>query len=205
MEFRSFRSDSLTLYPCGNYFKSRFASTRYGKVAHPAKPDRPHQHLGLAPGFPVAVLAASPTCAVASTDAVNHHGPCVIIVLTFKQQLRAGLCRAWRRATVHRRSPPGRREISDHAFGPRKRPDLVSEPHTATAASRNAVAGVGHLQAPKPSLFAEEERRNRRSKLGDPLVGLSKHVDFAALADKIDTALRARRVPREAGRRIRPS
>ena len=41
----------------------------------------------------------------------------------------------------------------------------------------------------KPSLFAEEERGNRRSKLGDPLVGLSKHVDFAALADKIDTAL----------------
>ena len=58
---------------------------------------------------------------------------------------------------------------------------------------------------PKPSLFTEEERGNRRSKLGDPLVGLSKHVDFAALADKIDTALRARRVPREDGRRIRPS
>ena len=42
---------------------------------------------------------------------------------------------------------------------------------------------------PKPSLFAEEERGNRRSKLGDPLVGLSKHVDFSALADEIDTAL----------------
>jgi hypothetical protein len=45
------------------------------------------------------------------------------------------------------------------------------------------------MMMPKPSLFAEEERGNRRSKLGDPLVGLSKHVDFAALADEIDTAL----------------
>ena len=56
----------------------------------------------------------------------------------------------------------------------------------------------------KPSLFAEEERRNRRSKLGDPLVGLSKHVDFAALADEIDT-WRARRAQKAAGRRIPPS
>ena len=45
------------------------------------------------------------------------------------------------------------------------------------------------MMMPKPSLFAEEERGNRRSKLGDPLVGLSKHVDFGALADEIDTAL----------------
>ena len=45
------------------------------------------------------------------------------------------------------------------------------------------------MMMPKPSLFAEEDRANRRSKLGDPLVGLSKHVDFAALADEIDTAL----------------
>ncbi len=45
------------------------------------------------------------------------------------------------------------------------------------------------MMMPKPSLFAEEERGDRRSKLGDPLVGLSKHVDFAALADEIDTAL----------------
>jgi IS5 family transposase len=45
------------------------------------------------------------------------------------------------------------------------------------------------MMMPKPSLFAEEERGNRRSKLGDPLVGLSKHVDFAALADEIDNAL----------------
>lgn len=47
------------------------------------------------------------------------------------------------------------------------------------------------MMMPKPSLFAEEERGNRRSKLGDPLVGLSKHVDFSALADEIDTALPA--------------
>ena len=45
------------------------------------------------------------------------------------------------------------------------------------------------MMMPKPSLFAEEERGNRRSKLGDPLVGLSKHVDFSALADEINTAL----------------
>jgi hypothetical protein len=42
---------------------------------------------------------------------------------------------------------------------------------------------------PKPSLFAEEKCGNRRSKLGDLLVGLSKHVDFSALADEIDIAL----------------
>ena len=42
----------------------------------------------------------------------------------------------------------------------------------------------------KTSLFAEEELGNRRSKLGDPLFGLSKHVDFAALANEIDSGLR---------------
>jgi hypothetical protein len=61
------------------------------------------------------------------------------------------------------------------------------------------------MMMPKPSLFAEEERGNRRSKLGDPLVGLGKQVDFAALADDIDTPCRALRVPRAAGRRIQPS
>ena len=40
------------------------------------------------------------------------------------------------------------------------------------------------MMMPKPSLCG-----NRRSKLGDPLVGLSKHVDFGSLADEIDTAL----------------
>lgn len=45
------------------------------------------------------------------------------------------------------------------------------------------------MMMPKPSLFAEEERGKRRSKFGDPLVGLSKHVDFAALANEIDIAL----------------
>lgn len=42
---------------------------------------------------------------------------------------------------------------------------------------------------PKPSLFAEEERGNRRAKIGGPLIGLSEHVDFIALAAGIDTAL----------------
>lgn len=45
------------------------------------------------------------------------------------------------------------------------------------------------MMMPKPRLFAEEERGKRRSKLGDPRVGLSKHVDFCALADEIDVAL----------------
>jgi hypothetical protein len=38
------------------------------------------------------------------------------------------------------------------------------------------------------SLFAEQEREDRRSKLGDPLVGLAEHVDFGALAARIDVA-----------------
>jgi len=44
------------------------------------------------------------------------------------------------------------------------------------------------MMMPTHSLFAEEELGDRRSKLGDPLVGLSKHVDFSAMADEIDTA-----------------
>ena len=42
---------------------------------------------------------------------------------------------------------------------------------------------------PSPNLFAEEERGNRRQKLGDPLVGLIKHVDFVPLAAAVDAAL----------------
>ena len=41
---------------------------------------------------------------------------------------------------------------------------------------------------PRISLFAEHEREDRRSKIGDPLVGLTKHVDFEALAASIDAA-----------------
>jgi transposase, IS5 family len=44
------------------------------------------------------------------------------------------------------------------------------------------------MMMPKPSWFAEEERGNRRAKMGDPLMGLSEHVDFVALAAGIDTA-----------------
>ncbi len=44
------------------------------------------------------------------------------------------------------------------------------------------------MMMPKPSLFAEEERGNRRVKMGDPLLGLSEHVDFVALAASVDTA-----------------
>jgi hypothetical protein len=44
------------------------------------------------------------------------------------------------------------------------------------------------MMMPKPSLFAEEERGNRREKLGDPLVGLAKHVDFTALAARMKSS-----------------
>ncbi|KQV49119.1 hypothetical protein ASE26_24135 [Duganella sp. Root198D2] len=36
------------------------------------------------------------------------------------------------------------------------------------------------MMKPRISLFAEHEREDRRSKIGDPLVGLTKHVDFEA-------------------------
>ena len=44
------------------------------------------------------------------------------------------------------------------------------------------------MMKPRISLFAEHEREDRRSKIGEPLVGLIKHVDFEALAASIDTA-----------------
>ena len=44
------------------------------------------------------------------------------------------------------------------------------------------------MMKPRISLFAEQEREDRRTKLGDPLVGLAEHVDFAALAARIDAA-----------------
>ncbi|NMM37512.1 MAG: hypothetical protein HHJ09_08345 [Glaciimonas sp.] len=44
------------------------------------------------------------------------------------------------------------------------------------------------MMMPKLSLFAEEERGNRRKKLGDPLARLFKHVDFPALAATVDIA-----------------
>jgi IS5 family transposase len=44
------------------------------------------------------------------------------------------------------------------------------------------------MMKPRISLFAEHERENRRAKLGDPLVGLAKYVDFEALAATIDEA-----------------
>jgi IS5 family transposase len=44
------------------------------------------------------------------------------------------------------------------------------------------------MMKPRISLFAEHEREDRRTKLGDPLVGLAKHVDFEALAASVDEA-----------------
>jgi hypothetical protein len=34
------------------------------------------------------------------------------------------------------------------------------------------------MMKPRISLFAEHEREDRRTKIGDPLVGLTKHVDY---------------------------
>ena len=45
------------------------------------------------------------------------------------------------------------------------------------------------MMKPQISLCAEHEREDRRSKIGGPLVGLSKHVDFAALAAGIDASV----------------
>jgi hypothetical protein len=44
------------------------------------------------------------------------------------------------------------------------------------------------MMKPRISLFAEHEREDRCTKLGDPLVGLAKHVDFEALATSVDEA-----------------
>nr|WP_233411084.1 transposase [Rugamonas sp. CCM 8940] len=44
------------------------------------------------------------------------------------------------------------------------------------------------MMKPRISLFAEHEREDRRTRIGDPLVGLTKHVDFDALAASIDAA-----------------
>jgi IS5 family transposase len=44
------------------------------------------------------------------------------------------------------------------------------------------------MMKPRISLFAEQERKDRRAKLGDPLVGLAEHVDFGALTARIDAA-----------------
>ncbi|MGF6276205.1 hypothetical protein ABIB38_004616, partial [Massilia sp. UYP11] len=38
------------------------------------------------------------------------------------------------------------------------------------------------MMKPRISMFAEQEREDRRARLGDPLVGLAEHVDFEALA-----------------------
>ena len=44
------------------------------------------------------------------------------------------------------------------------------------------------MMKPRISMFAEHEREDRRSTIGDPLVGLTKHVDFEALAASVDAA-----------------
>ena len=45
------------------------------------------------------------------------------------------------------------------------------------------------MMKPRISLFAEHEREDRRTKIGDPLVGLTKHADFEALAASIDDVI----------------
>lgn len=41
---------------------------------------------------------------------------------------------------------------------------------------------------PRISVFAEDEREDPRTKIGDTLIGLTKHVDSEALAAGIDAA-----------------
>lgn len=53
--------------------------------------------------------------------------------------------------------------------------------------------------SPRTSLFAKYEREVLRTTIGDPRVGLTKHVDFKARAASIDVA-----VPKAAVRGIRP-
>jgi hypothetical protein len=60
------------------------------------------------------------------------------------------------------------------------------------------------MMMPKSSLFAEEERGSRHSKLGDPLVGIRKHVDFAVLADESIPLCRVCSAPKVAARRTQP-
>jgi len=45
------------------------------------------------------------------------------------------------------------------------------------------------MMEPRIILFAEQEREEKRAKLGDPMVGLAEHVDFEACAARIDTAV----------------
>jgi hypothetical protein len=42
------------------------------------------------------------------------------------------------------------------------------------------------MMKPRISLFAEQEREDRSTKLGDPLVDLTEHMEFEALAARID-------------------
>ncbi len=44
------------------------------------------------------------------------------------------------------------------------------------------------MMQPRIGLFAEQEREDRRAEPGDSLVGLAEHVDFEALAARIDVA-----------------
>ena len=44
------------------------------------------------------------------------------------------------------------------------------------------------MMKPRSSLFAEHNREDRRRKIGNALIGLTKQVDFEALAVGIDTA-----------------
>lgn len=61
------------------------------------------------------------------------------------------------------------------------------------------------MMKPRVSLFAEQKREDRRAKLGDPLVGLAEHVDFEALAARVDAAAPRLRAQRAAVRRTRRS
>lgn len=58
---------------------------------------------------------------------------------------------------------------------------------------------MNHRSAIKTDLFAAEERKAKIDRLGNPLVAIEEHIDFAALAAQVDGAV-PRQVSRQGGR-----
>ena len=61
-----------------------------------------------------------------------------------------------------------------------------------------------HRSAIKPDLFADQEHKNKLDSLGDPLLDLEKHIDFKALAAKVD-AVAPREISPKGGRPAYPT
>ena len=61
-----------------------------------------------------------------------------------------------------------------------------------------------HRSAIKPDLFADQEHKNKLDSLGDPLLDIEKHIDFKALAAKVD-AVAPREISPKGGRPAYPT